>query len=300
MISGTDITVVLPVHNEAMNLPVICRELYTVLKTVSKSYEIIFVDDGSSDNSFRVLLGLKESFPDFKVIKLKKKSGQSIAILIGMIFSKGQIVVTLDSDLQNNPDDLPGFIDRLNQGYDLVCGWRKSRKDSFLMRVLPSIAGNFIFSKLYGIRVHDFGCTFKAYKRRLVVKITGFLYNGTHRLIPFIAKHFGFSISEIEISHRPRIFGKSKYNLSRFLKAPVDFIVIKYLITNNKTLFVIKFYAVFLVFYVLLFGIIILFNPAVYLLVFCISLLMFLFTFKFLQFIGPLKDAKWYIEKVID
>ena len=222
-----DISVIMPVCNEAESLQFLCGEVVNCIEELNMTYEMIFVDAGSRDNSFEVLCHLREMFKQMLVIKLKKQYGQSVALAAGIYYSRGGIVITMDADLQNNPKDISLFINKVKEGYDIVCGWRKTRQDPYLTKVLFSIIGNKILSRLSRIRVHDFSCTFKAFKKDAAKKIGNKLHSGLHRFIPLIARNFCFSICEIKISHRPRLYGKSKYSFFRVFKALIDYLILK-------------------------------------------------------------------------
>ena len=224
---GKDVSIVLPVCNEARNLEIICESIIAILGKLSLAYEIIFVEGGSSDGSLELLSNLKNKFSQLVIIELKKRYGQSIALCTGIYFSKGDIVITMDSDLQDAPQDLPKFIKETKKGYDIVCGWRRIRKDPGKARIYVSKIGNKILSKLSGIRVHDFTCTFKSYTREAAKRICLKLRPGLHRFIPLLARDLGLSICEIEIDHRRRTYGRSKYSLLKVFKALTDYLVLR-------------------------------------------------------------------------
>jgi dolichol-phosphate mannosyltransferase len=224
---GKDVSVVLPVCNEAKNLETACDSITTTLKQLGLSYEIIFVEGGSRDGSFDILCDLKNKFDQLVVIGLKKRYGQSIALSVGIYLSKGEIIITMDSDLQNTPQDLPCFIKETKNGHDVVCGWRRIRRDPGRARIYISKIGNRALSGLSGIRMHDFTCTFKSYTREAAKQIGLKLHPGLHRFIPLIARQLGLSMLEIEIEHRSRTYGRSKYSLFKVFKAFLDYLVLR-------------------------------------------------------------------------
>jgi glycosyltransferase involved in cell wall biosynthesis len=232
--SGGDvrkISVVIPVFNEEENLRELHEELFSILNQLKGELksEVIYVDDGSSDSSFSVLRELYERDPRVKVIRFRKNYGQTAALAAGFDHATGDVVITMDADRQNDPADIPRLIDGINQGYDVVSGWRKDRKDPFLNRRLPSMIANGLISMITGVHLHDYGCTLKAYRREIVTNIH--LYGEMHRFIPAIASWLGVSISEVPVNHRPRMAGKSKYGISRTVRVILDLITVKFLLS---------------------------------------------------------------------
>jgi glycosyltransferase involved in cell wall biosynthesis len=226
------ISVVIPVFNEEGNL----AELYNRLKDVLENdlecpYEIIFVDDGSTDSSFHILSGLAEKDTHLKVIQFQRNFGQTAAIAAGFNFAEGEIIIPMDADLQNDPTDILLLHAKVEEGYDIVSGWRRKRKDAFITRRLPSQIANWIISRITGVYLHDYGCTLKAYRKHVVKNIN--LYGEMHRFIPAIASWMGVSIGEIEVKHNPRKRGTSKYNLSRTPKVILDLINVKFLLSYS-------------------------------------------------------------------
>ena len=215
------LSIILPVYNEEENVPVIYEELKSVLDKINKNYEIIFIDDGSTDKTFEVLEKLHKKNPKVKIIKFRKNFGQSAALQAGFDNCRGEIVVSMDSDLQNNPRDIPKLIEKLDEGYDCVCGWRHKREDSFSKKVLSKIA-SLMRRPLIGTDLHDFGCTFRVYKKDCVKELE--LYGEMHRYIPPMLRWKGFRVSEMEVNHRKRLHGKTKYNCKRVMKGFVDMI----------------------------------------------------------------------------
>lgn len=223
---GTRISVVVPVYNEEKNIPVLYEELISVLTTVNEDYEILFIDDGSSDSTFGELSKLNFQNPRVKIIKFRKNLGKSTALNAAFRHAKGDIIVTMDGDLQDNPKDIPLFIAKIHEGFDLVSGWKNPRLDPFTKRA-PSLIYNALVRLVTGIDLHDFNCGFKAYKKNVAENLR--LYGEMHRYIPALAAWNGYSIAEIIINHRPRQFGTSKFHKSRIIKGLMDLITIQFL-----------------------------------------------------------------------
>lgn len=223
-----NLSIILPVFNEEENIPVLYNELAATLKQLNKSFEIIFIDDGSSDNSFGVLKELHTKNPNVVVIRFRKNFGQTAALSAGFHHASGDVVITLDADLQNDPKDIPKLLDKLNEGYDFVNGWRFDRKDRFMTRRLPSIIANKIISITTNVKLHDYGCTLKAIRKEIIKNIN--LYGEMHRFIPAIASSMGVSIAEVKVNHRARKFGASKYGISRTIRVILDLITVKFLL----------------------------------------------------------------------
>ena len=222
-----DISVLIPVYNEEGNVTPIYAETKEVLEKTGKNYEIVFINDGSRDATRKELEGLKENDPSLKIVELNRNFGQTPAIMAGLDNSSGEVVITMDGDLQNDPQDIPHLLEKLDSGFDVVSGWRKKRKDSFLTRVLPSRIANSIISSVLKVKLHDFGCTLKAYRRSALKDIR--LYGEMHRFIPAIADWNGAKITEIEVSHRKRKCGKSKYSLARTASVLLDLFLVVFL-----------------------------------------------------------------------
>lgn len=223
-----DLSIIVPVYNEQENIPLLFKALLDVTSTMDEDWEVIFVNDGSQDNSLSVLKDVASQDPDHvRVISLRRNFGQTAAISAGIDHSRGEVIVMLDADMQNDPVDIPVLIDKLNEGYDVVSGWRINRQDSFITRTLPSRIANGLISWVTGVHLHDYGCTLKAYRREV---ITGFrLYGEMHRFIPVYANSVGAKITEVPVHHHPRRFGKAKYGLERTLKVVLDLFVVKFL-----------------------------------------------------------------------
>ncbi len=230
-----DLSVVVPVFNERDNLQPLHRALSEALE--GHVYELIFIDDGSSDGSLEVLEQLVQQDPDHvRVIQLRRNFGQTAAIAAGIDHAQGQVIVTIDADLQNDPTDIPKLLEKIEEGYDVASGWRVDRKDPYLTRRLPSQVANWMISKVTGVPLHDYGCTLKAYRREV---LEGFrLYGEMHRFIPAYAGFVGARITEIPVRHHPRLHGKTKYGLERTLKVLLDLFTVKFLISfANKPIY---------------------------------------------------------------
>lgn len=221
------ISVVLPVYNEEKNLPILYEELTTVLSVFKNQYEIILVDDSSKDQSLAFLRSIALRDNNVKVLSFKWNSGQTAAMSAGIKYATGEIIIPMDSDLQNDPNDIPKFIDKINEGFDVVSGWRKNRKDFALNRRLPSIIANFLIRRITGVKIHDYGCSMKAYKSEIIKGVM--LYGEMHRFIPAYTAWHGGKTTEIVINHRARTFGKTNYGIWRTFKVILDLVVVKFL-----------------------------------------------------------------------
>jgi glycosyltransferase involved in cell wall biosynthesis len=227
----TEISVVVPVFNEAGNLEELHAKLSDIFRCITESYEIIFVDDGSTDNSFKILAGINKEDGKVRVVRLRRNYGQSAALKAGFDYSRGNIIITMDADLQNDPEDIPLLLGKINEGYDLVNGWRADRKDPFFTKKLPSKFSNWLASRVTGVKLHDFGCTLRALRREVADNID--LYSEMHRFIPALASWSGASIAELKVKHHPRKYGKSKYGLMRLIHGLLDLITVKFLISYS-------------------------------------------------------------------
>ena len=225
------LSVVIPVYNEAENLEPLYRELAVQCPKLGRTYEILFIDDGSKDDSFAVLKGIQKRDKKVKVIRFRKNFGQTAAMSAGFDYARGEVIITLDADLQNDPKDFPLLLSKIEEGYDIVAGWRRRRFDKFLTRRLPSIMANWLISRITGVKLHDYGCTLKAFRHEVVKSIK--LYGELHRFIPAIASNIGVSIAEVAVNHRPRIHGKSKYTIFRAVKVVLDIITVKFLLSYS-------------------------------------------------------------------
>lgn len=224
-----NISVIVPVLNEDKNITTLYDELVPVLNGLGQEFEIIFIDDGSTDSSFEVLSKLHETDPRVIVISFRRNFGQTAALSAGFDYARGDIIVTIDADLQNDAKDIPKLLEKLNEGYDLVNGWRFERKDPFITRRLPSVIANKIISIITGVKLHDYGCTLKVFSKEITQNIK--LYGEMHRFIPAIASGMGSSVAEVKVNHRARMFGKSKYGISRTIRVVLDLITVKFLLS---------------------------------------------------------------------
>lgn len=220
------VSVVVPLYNEEENVRVLNERLKDVLDNLGTEYEIIYVDDGSSDRTLDILEDIQKADRNVLVLSLRRNFGQTAAFAAGFDFARGDIVITMDGDLQNDPKDIPRLLDAIRD-CDLVSGWRKKRKDTFLTRRLPSMIANWLISKVTGVKLHDYGCSLKAYRRDVVKNLR--LYGEMHRFIPAVASWYGVRVAEIETTHHPRLRGKSKYGISRTIKVLLDLITVKFL-----------------------------------------------------------------------
>lgn len=225
--AGPAISVVVPVYNEEQNLTILLPELFEVMRTVPGSFEVIAVDDGSDDGSFDILRTAADTMPELKVLRFRRNSGQTAAIMAGIDYSAGPIIVTLDADLQNDPHDIPNLLGKLAEGYDVVSGWRQNRKDSPLLRNFVSRLANHVISFISGVKLHDYGCTLKAYRKEVLEGMR--LYGEMHRFVPIYCSWMGGRLVELPVRHHPRRFGKSKYGLERSLKVVLDLMVVSFL-----------------------------------------------------------------------
>ncbi len=220
------LSVVIPVYNEEENVRLLYERLKGALDPLGKEYEILFVDDGSIDKTLAVLEEIQAKDNRMIVLSLRRNFGQTAAFAAGFDFARGDVVVTMDGDLQNDPADIPKLLELIKDN-DLVSGWRKKRKDPFFTRRLPSIMANWLISNVTGVKLHDYGCSLKAYRRDVIKNLK--LYGEMHRFIPAVASWYGVRVAEVETVHHPRIRGKSKYGISRTVKVVLDLITVKFL-----------------------------------------------------------------------
>ena len=221
-----DLSIVVPLLNEQDNIGPLYEQITQTLKD-KYPYEIIFVDDGSSDRSFDILADLQKADNRMRVISFRKNFGQTAALSAGFTHAQGKIIIAMDADLQNDPADIPDMIDKLNEGFDVVSGWRKKRHDNAITRLLPSKIANWVISRITGVKLHDYGCNLKAYRREVLEETK--LYGEMHRFIPALASWSGAKIAEMIVNHRPRTAGKTKYGMGRTLKVILDLITVKFL-----------------------------------------------------------------------
>jgi glycosyltransferase involved in cell wall biosynthesis len=222
-----NVSFVIPVFNEENSLEELCAKITTQMKLITENYDIIFIDDGSKDNSFEILkkLGLKDD--RIKVIKLRKNFGKSTAMDQGLKHAQGEIIFTMDADLQDDPKEIPNFLKKLNNGYDLVSGWKQQRKDPVLSKKIPSTFFNYMINLVSGLKIHDHNCGFKVFRKNLGQELA--LRGDLHRYIPALAHSMGFKVTEIVVEHHERPYGKSKYGIDRFYKGFFDFMTIIFL-----------------------------------------------------------------------
>lgn len=225
------LSVVIPVYNEAENLKLLHPKLMQVLDKLNKEYELIYVDDSSIDNSYDLLQSFAQANHKVKLIRLAKNFGQTLAIQAGIDHSAGDVLIIMDADLQNEPADIPKLLQKIDEGYDVVSGWRRHRKDSLLNKKIPSFIGNRLISFLFGVNLHDLGCALKAYRKKVIKNVR--LYGEMHRLLPLYVAMRGASIAEVEVSHNPRLTGKTHYGWSRVFKVSLDLITVKFFETYS-------------------------------------------------------------------
>lgn len=221
-----DLSVVIPVYNEEKNISVLHAELKEVLAGLNKSYEIIFINDGSTDKTLENLRRVHASDPQVKVIDFNKNFGQTAAVAAGFNMAEGNVIITMDGDLQNDPHDIPRFLREMDKGFDIVSGWRRKRKDVTL-RVTFSKEANWLISTLLGLKLRDYGCTLKSFKKDVVKRLN--LYGEMHRFIPAVASWGGAKIGEIEVNHRSRKYGKTKYGYNRIVRVFLDLLTMVFL-----------------------------------------------------------------------
>ncbi len=217
------ISIVIPVYNERPNIKPLLENTVSVMRNGRFNFEIIIVDDGSTDGTEELLRDIKREYPELKVLFLRRNFGQSAALTAGFRYAKGDVIITMDGDLQNDPSDIPLLLKKLDEGYDMVSGWRKNRKDPFFSRKLPSIVANWLIGRLTGVRVHDYGCTLKAFRKEVCKNLT--LYGELHRFIPVLISLYGAKIGEVVVKHNERRGGESKYGLNRSYRVILDLIL---------------------------------------------------------------------------
>jgi glycosyltransferase involved in cell wall biosynthesis len=226
-----ELSVVIPIKNESENIPRLYRELTDSLERGGRSYEILCIEDGSTDDSFELLSAIQARDPRVRVIRFRRNFGQTAAFAAGFHYARGRYIVTSDGDLQNDPADIPALVDRLEQGFDIVCGWRKDRKDPFVSRRLPSMIANRLISIATGVRLHDYGCSLKAFRAEVVKPLR--LYGEMHRFLPAIASEMGVKIDEVVVNHRARVHGRSNYGISRTIRVVLDLLTVKFLLSYS-------------------------------------------------------------------
>ncbi|MPZ20244.1 MAG: glycosyltransferase [Luteitalea sp.] len=226
-----DLSVIVPVFNESLNLQRLHEELTATLMAWGRPYELLFVDDGSTDDGFAELTRIQAHDSHVRIIQFRRNFGQTAAFSAGIAHARGRVIVTSDGDLQNDPRDIPALVAKLDEGYDIVCGWRKDRKDTWLTRRAPSIIANKLISRATGVELHDYGCSLKAFRAEVVKPLR--LYGEMHRFIPAIASELGVRVTEVVVNHRPRLAGASKYGLSRTVRVVLDLVTVKFLLSYS-------------------------------------------------------------------
>lgn len=225
---GIDVSIVIPLYNEIENIASLYEKILPVVISMERHTEIIFVDDGSTDGTFKVLQKIQSSDPNVWVIRLRRNFGQAAAFSAGFDFARGGVIVTMDGDLQNDPADIPMLLVKIDEGYDIVSGWRVKRQDNLLTRRFPSMVANALISRVTGVKLHDYGCSLKAYRDEVVKNIR--LYGELHRFIPAIASWMGIQVAEVPVNHYPRQHGRSKYGMGRALRVLLDLITVKFML----------------------------------------------------------------------
>ena len=228
---GPELSVVIPLLDEALNVEALCREVTETLEAWGRSFEVVLVDDGSTDDTFARLSRLHAADPRLRVIRLRRNFGQTAAFSAGFASARGRLIVTADGDLQNDLRDIPRMVQKLEEGYDIVCGWRKDRKDPWLSRRLPSVLANALISRATGVRLHDYGCSLKIFRAEVVKSLR--LYGEMHRFIPAIASEQGVRMAEVVVNHRARQHGVSKYGISRTVRVVLDLATVKFLLSYS-------------------------------------------------------------------
>ncbi|PHR29042.1 MAG: glycosyltransferase [Desulfotalea sp.] len=225
------ISIVIPLLNEEENIPYLYDELNEVMGAIDADYELIFINDGSTDKSLDALKVLQKKDEHVVVVNFRKNFGQTAAMAAGFDYALGDVIITMDADLQNDPRDIPLLLEKIKEGNDVVTGWRYDRKDAFINRRLPSIIANKIISKTTGVNLHDYGCTLKAFRREIIKNVK--LYGEMHRFIPAIASGMGIDFTEVKVNHRARRFGTTKYGISRTIRVVLDLLTVKFLLSYS-------------------------------------------------------------------
>jgi glycosyltransferase involved in cell wall biosynthesis len=226
---GADLSVVIPLYEEQDNVDPVLSELLAVLDSLPLSSEVVLIDDGSTDETVARTMRWRDRDPRIRLIEFRRNFGQTAALAAGFDHARGRVIVAMDGDLQNDPHDIPRLLAKLDEGYDVVSGWRRDRQDALLLRKLPSAAANRLISRVTGTRLHDYGCTLKAYRHDVLSHLR--LYGEMHRFIPAMSQIVGARVAELPVNHRARIRGKSKYGISRTLRVLLDLITVKFLIS---------------------------------------------------------------------
>jgi len=227
-VSVPRLSIVIPLYNEAESVPALYEELTAALDALEIDSEVIVIDDGSSDGSFAALEAVHRRDPRWIILRFRRNHGQTTALSAGFQKARGDVVITLDADLQNDPQDIPRLLATLDEGFDIVSGWRRDRKEPFLTRRLPSLLANRLISRVTGVHLHDYGCTLKAYRSVVVKNIQ--LYGELHRFIPAVASQIGVQVTEIPVNDRPRRYGSSKYGISRTIRVLLDLVTVRFIL----------------------------------------------------------------------
>jgi glycosyltransferase involved in cell wall biosynthesis len=231
MSNKVELSVVIPLYNEEESIGPLYEELSSALNSLDRTYEVIIVDDGSKDASYARLKEVHERDPRWKIIRFRRNYGQTAGLSAGFEAAQGDIVITQDADLQNDPRDIPKLLDKMEEGYDIVSGWRKDRKEPFFSRRLPSMTANWLISRSTGVMLHDYGCTLKAYRSVVIKNIR--LYGELHRFIPAVASSIGVNVTEVPVNDRARRFGKSKYGIMRTFRVMLDLITVRFILSYS-------------------------------------------------------------------
>ncbi|MBT1075033.1 glycosyltransferase family 2 protein [Geobacter grbiciae] len=225
------LSIVIPIYNEEENIPPLHGRVTEALAGTGIDYELILVDDGSSDGSFECLRDIANSDSRVKVVRFRRNFGQTAAMAAGFDAASGEVIVPMDGDLQNDPADIPMLLAKIAEGYDVVSGWRKDRQDTFINRRLPSVIANGLISRMTGVHLHDYGCTLKAYRREVLDGVN--LYGEMHRFVPALASQVGARVTELPVRHHPRLHGTSKYGISRTMRVVLDLMTVKFLLAYS-------------------------------------------------------------------
>lgn len=223
------LSVVIPLLNEEGNIALLHEELLAAMEKIDGTFEILYVDDGSTDRSLERLKAIQAADCRVGIVSFRRNFGQTAALAAGFDHARGRVIVTMDADLQNDPNDIPAMVAKLDEGFDIVCGWRHDRQDPFFSRKLPSMIANRVISTTTNVKLHDYGCTLKVFRKEVVKNIR--LYGEMHRFIPAIASGFGFRSAEVRVNHRPRKYGQSKYGISRTIRVVLDLLTVKFLLS---------------------------------------------------------------------
>lgn len=226
-----DLSIVVPIYNEEESITLLYERVTSALANTALLYELILVDDGSSDRSFMLLKDIAIQDSRVKVVRFRRNFGQTAAMAAGFDVASGRVVVPMDGDLQNDPSDIPRLLAKIDEGYDVVSGWRKDRQDTFINRKLPSIIANGLISRFTGVHLHDYGCTLKAYRKEVLEGIN--LYGEMHRFVPALASQVGAKVTELPVKHHPRMYGTSKYGISRTVRVVLDLMTVKFLLSYS-------------------------------------------------------------------